>query len=74
MRKPTPFKIPDGAIPVRPVPTISNADPNFYDQERYAHSEQNVPIEPMELDQDRGMPAPRALEHGGSPFKLDPKG
>lgn len=69
MKKHTPFPIPAGAIPVRPVPTLSARDPNFY-EEGSGEAARGEPIEPMDIDLERGLPAPQATT-GGMPYKLD---
>lgn len=71
MKKYTPHQIPPGAMPVRPVPTISSRDPNFY-EEGSGEAAREEPIEPMDIDLERGLPAPRATT-GGMPFELDEK-
>jgi hypothetical protein len=68
VKKHTPFPIPAGTQPVRQVPTISARDPNFY-EDGSGEAAREEPIEPMEMDLERGIPAPRATN--GMPFKLD---
>lgn len=68
MKKYEPFATPAGAMPVRPVGTVSRRDPNFY-EDASGEAYRGEPVEPMELDLERDMPAPRATEK--MPYKLD---
>jgi len=71
MKKSTPHSMPAGAMPVRPVPTISARDPNFY-EDGSGEAAREEPLVPLDEDIERGLPAPMATT-GGMPFALDEK-
>lgn len=68
MKKVEPFPMPAGAMPVRLVPTQSARDPNFY-EEGSGEAPRGEPMEPMNIDLERDLPAPRATT-AGMPYKL----
>lgn len=67
MKKSTPFAQPPGTIPVRPVPTISARDPNFY-EDGSGEAAREEPLEPMEMDLERDIPAPRSSKFDSYKF------